>query len=806
MSSKHNTEEAVQFLVKFRPGGPWLLNAIDPGGKWPALIGKTFTWDAQEEMFKWIKSFQGERNLYFTVNPLLVALDSKASRKHIKELAWLHVDIDPRAGEDLEEEKERALKLLSDPPFENVPKPTVIVFSGGGVQGFWKLDDPMEIDGQEHLYEQAKLYNKRLEEAFSADNCHNVDRIMRLPGTLNIPDAVKQKKGRTLSLAKLISFDEDRVYPLKNFKLATRTQAENSTIGFSGDTVEVSGNIAPILSIDDLADRCEGVIPDWTKDLIVNGYSPNDPRNPKRDLPSKYTSRSEALFAVVCTLMKMDVSKETIFATITDRKFKISQSVLDKRSGSDKYALRQIERAQEEIISPWLRRLNEKYAVVTSIGGKCRIISEEEEVINPQDGTSRAKIVRTTFADFANAHMHVSQNTGLKDKDGNSKFTPLGKWWLNHPRRRQYDRIIFVPNTEVKGAYNMWKGFACTAVEGDTTPFLSHVFDNICNKTPEHYEYLIRWMARCVQYPATQSETAIVLRGRSGVGKSFFARHFGSIWGRHYLPISNAKHLIGEFNAHLRDAVIVFADEAVVAEDSRGANSQLKAMITDDRLMITPKGVDSDSCQNYTHIIMASNEAWIVPTNERERRFLVLDVSDDKIQDSEYFKAIRDQMKNGGREALLYYLQNLDITDFQVRDIPITDALIEQKMYSFSPEEDWWFEKLQEGRLLFTDTGWRREIAKDSLFDDFFDTAGKNSKSRTAKRSRVGLGRFLGRSCPDMHAFQKRINEKTRVYCYRVPSLKDCRDAFDEKCGGPFKWTAVDDFEVQDDLYKEEPF
>ena len=36
-----------------------------------------------------------------------------------------------------------------------------------------------------------------------------------------------------------------------------------------------------------------------------------------------------------------------------------------------------------------------------------------------------------------------------------------------------------------------------------------------------------------------------------------------------------------------------------------------------------------------------------------ERRFNVLDVSDAKMQDHEYFKAIVDQMHNGGIEAML---------------------------------------------------------------------------------------------------------------------------------------------------------
>ncbi len=807
---KHNTQEAIDFLERFCPGGPWLLNAINPSTKGGSLVGKTFTWEQVEEMTEWIEGFQGKRNLYFTVNPRMMAIDNKAGRKQIKELAWLHVDIDPRAGENIDDEKTRGLKVLADPPYENVPPPTVIVFSGGGVQGFWKLEEPLIIDGEETLYEKAATYNKKLEELFGADNCHNVDRIMRLPGTLNIPNEIKRKKGRTLSLARLVSFDEDRVYPLTSFRPAMPTQEMGADLGFSGNTVEVSGNIAAITSIEELSTRADGALDEWLKDLIVNGYDPNDPRKELRKLPRKYPSRSEALFAVVCALVKLDVSTEAIYSTITDKRFKISRSVLEKRTGSSKYALRQIERAQEEIISPWLRKLNEKYAVVASIGGKCRVIFEEEDIINIEEGISRSKLVKQTFADFANVHMHQSHETGIKDKNGNAQFTPLGKWWLQHARRRQYDRIVFVPGREVKGAYNLWRGFAVDSVPGDPTPFLGHVFDNVCSGNQEHYEYLIGWMARCVQYPATQGHTAVVLRGRSGVGKGFFAKWFGSLWGRHYVPVCNAKHLTGDFNAHLRDAVVIFADEAVVAEDARSHISQLKYMVTEDHVLVTPKGIDSEMGANYTHIIMASNDDWIVPTNEGERRFFVLDVNASKMQDGTYFKGITESMTNGGREALLYYLQNLDITDYDVRKLPITEALIDQKMYSFGPYEDWWFAKLQEGRLLSEHADWVGEVEKDLLFQDFYDTTSQNSKSRTARISRIGLGKFLGKVCPGMNNFQKSIRTGDvlvgRPYFSHVPSLKKCRKDFDKACGGPFSWTKIDELPEQGNMYPEVPF
>ena len=75
------------------------------------------------------------------------------------------------------------------------------------------------------------------------------------------------------------------------------------------------------------------------------------------------------------------------------------------------------------------------------------------------------------------------------------------------------------------------------------------------------------WMARLIQFPAQQGEVAVVLIGIEGTGKGILARATPYILGQHGLAISHAKHLTGNFNAHLRDCVFLFADEAFYAGD-----------------------------------------------------------------------------------------------------------------------------------------------------------------------------------------------------------------------------------------------
>ena len=658
-----DTGAAVEFLKLVHPAGPWVLTAIRTDRK--AVETKTFRPETEAEMTGWLNDYNGHRNLYWSVNPPLRDIQKKATREDIKEVSYLHVDIDPRSGEDIEDERRRCLGILTSKLPATVPPPTIILFSGGGYQAFWKLETPISINGELALAENAKRYNQQLELLFGGDNCHNIDRIMRLPGTVNVPDERKRKKGRKPMLATLISFDPALVYPISDFTAAPVVQMPEAP-GFTGGpgSIIINGNIGRLEDVNDL--DAWGV-PDRVKIIIAQGIHPDEPKEGDN-------SRSMWVFDAVCQLVRAKVPDEVIFSILNDPEFGISESILEKGNNAERYAIRQIERAKEEAIDPWLRKLNERYAVIQNTGGKCRVV---EEVMDHT--MKRSRLTRITFEDFRNCWMHQQVQAGT-DLKGLPQMMEVGKWWLKHPQRRQFETIIFAPGDEVAQSYNLWRGYGVTAIPGKMhESFLEHLRSNVCKGIDEHYSYLLGWMARVVQKPNEPGEVAIVLRGGKGVGKSFFAKHFGKLFGRHYLEVSNPSHLVGNFNAHLRDTVLLFADEAFYANDKKHA-SILKTLITSDTLTVEAKGVDVESAPNFVHLIMASNSPHVVSASHDERRYFVLDVGTEKQQETRYFGGIADDLENGGYESLLHFLLGYEISDYEVRLVPQTQALIEQKL------------------------------------------------------------------------------------------------------------------------------
>lgn len=771
MTELRDIQASLDFLRRW--GAPWVLVAIAVDQKQIT----TATFHVEEAAAKWLRTHENQ-NLYFHVNPVLRDLDKKAERTDIAALAWLHVDIDPRAGEDIAQEQARAHEMLRRPP-GGLPLPTVTIFSGGGYQGFWKLREPVPINGSLEAAEDAKRYNLQLELLFGADQCHNVDRIMRLPGTVNWPNAKKRKKGRVPAQACLVEWAEDRVYDISAFTKAPVVQAPEVG-GFQA--ARAPGNIRRLGSIEELP----GDVPEHIKILIVQGKDPDD--------PTKYPSRSEPLFAVCCALARANVDDETIYSIITDKDFAISESVLEKGSNTERYALKQIRAAHDAVTAPELRELNERYAVIRNFGGKCRVI---EEVFDP--ATQRPRLTKMTFEDFANGHCNRKKDMG-EDAKGRPMSMPLGKWWLQNAQRRQYNHIVFAPRQDVEDNYNLWQGFGCDACPGDCSLLLDHIRENVCAADPILYEYLINWMARAVQFPDTPGFSAIVMRGRRGVGKSFLAKTFGALWGRHFLHVADSKHLVGNFNAHLRDCVFLFGDEAFYAGDRRH-ESVLKMLITEETLAIEAKGIDVEQSPNYVHLMLASNEDWVVPAGFDERRFLVLNVSDAHAQDTEYFGRIQAQIRNGGLKAFLHFLLTRNLLGFDVRTVPKTQALQEQKEYSMSSEAEWWRAKLDDGRLLPHHDGWQRECITYDLLHDYLQHL--RCFGKAVRSSRARLANFLKRACPEeLQTIRKRtpveatMMDGNRVivafpYFWVFPALDACRQHWDATFGGPYTWPEI---------------
>lgn len=315
-------------LRLIHPEGPWHVSAKRAKG----FTGQVFAPGADGSAAEWAMAQNRTLNTYVSIAALRAGWKGdKATKADVASVGWLWVDLDPRAGEGLEAERERLLGLLTTDLPAAVPPPSVIIDSGRGFWGLWRLAQPVVMPpADDPAWDAARASvedrNRGLELVFGADACHNLERICRLPGTVN-----RKPGGR---LARVVRADAS-MFDLTAFPAVPDPKA--------GGAVAVAGRVA--LSTDlpavpfDASGRPDLPVSDRTKMLIVQGRDPDD--------PGRYASRSEAFWAVVCDLARASVSDDLIAAVTLNPEFAISGHALDQPKPRQ-YVARQIGRARAE--------------------------------------------------------------------------------------------------------------------------------------------------------------------------------------------------------------------------------------------------------------------------------------------------------------------------------------------------------------------------------------------------------------------------------------------------------------------------
>jgi len=351
--------------------------------------------------------------------------------------------------------------------------------------------------------------------------------------------------------------------------------------------------------------------------------------------------------------------------------------------------------------------------------------------------------------------------------------------WLRDPRRRKYENVIFDPKTTKQNGklYNLWKGFAKNATRGNYGKYWNHVKENISSGDDAAYQYVRKWLAYIFQHPDIV-HTAIILYGSQGVGKNSFVDPLGVLLGAHYAPLNNLHQLTSNFNFHLKYAVLIHANEAIWGGDRRNIGT-VKAMITEPTCLLEGKGKDQIVVRNFKHVILSSNEDWIVHLDADDRRFFVLHVSDQHKEDHAYFAAIQHELNNGGYEALLYDLLHEDLTGFNPRHMPSSSHAFSMKMRSAESSERYLYEVLRTGGFSISESAeeapaWQGPIPRADVYKDYRFWCLDNGEKTVTQEL---LGKSINKLITSVKNVRATIGGKRR-WCYEFSSLKQTQEEF----------------------------
>lgn len=237
------------------------------------------------------------------------------------------------------------------------------------------------------------------------------------------------------------------------------------------------------------------------------------------------------------------------------------------------------------------------------------------------------------------------------------------------------DQVGFDPSGHDKNVrLNTWRGWPMTPKAGKCDNLLA-LLEYLCGgegKT-EIYEWVLRWMAYPLQHPGAKMNSAIIMHGPQGTGKSAVFQTYAKIYGD-YATVLNQRGLEDKFNADWADSkLFILAEEVVTRAEMWHIKNELKELVTGEWIRINPKNIAAYRQRNQVNIVYLSNENQPLPIENDDRRHLVV-WTPQNLSES-YYDEVFLELEQGGAEAFYHHLLNLDLKDFHPKKRPpMTEA------------------------------------------------------------------------------------------------------------------------------------
>lgn len=262
-----------------------------------------------------------------------------------------------------------------------------------------------------------------------------------------------------------------------------------------------------------------------------------------------------------------------------------------------------------------------------------------------------------------------------------------------------YPRSPLEPYTLGRDVLNMYGGFKAklleTYDEKIIAPLLNHFLKVWCKGNREAFKYLIGLKAHQIQYPRNKVPVHTVLYSLAhGVGKNIIAEwEIEFVYGKSLaVKVDKMAQILGQFNSLCEHMLMVLLDEVGARKE---ADWDFIKSFTSTQGIIEAKGVDARYYSNYATLVFFSNHDSPVKLEAGDRRYFVLEASDIYAKDKTYWKELQAILTSETADHWYTYLMNVDLSDWDYHDIPMTEArksLLDNSrsiVHVWIDEEDW---------------------------------------------------------------------------------------------------------------------
>jgi putative DNA primase/helicase len=255
------------------------------------------------------------------------------------------------------------------------------------------------------------------------------------------------------------------------------------------------------------------------------------------------------------------------------------------------------------------------------------------------------------------------------------KSRDIYKMFNDHHQKRvlRPENIGFDPTgLDKKIIGNLFDGLETQPIHGKCEAILDllmHLCGGMTVDGVKDYKWILKWLAYPLQNVGAKMRTALIIHGLQGIGKNLFFDLILKMYGK-YGAIIGQEQLESPFNSWASHKLFLVANEVAPSNEKYHSKNKLKALITEDSLMIRSLYVNPYSESNHMNIVFLSNDLMPVVIEDDDRRHMVIWCGEKP--DLDFFEDVYAEINNGGVEALLSYLTyEVDCTGFNEHTKPL---------------------------------------------------------------------------------------------------------------------------------------
>lgn len=232
--------------------------------------------------------------------------------------------------------------------------------------------------------------------------------------------------------------------------------------------------------------------------------------------------------------------------------------------------------------------------------------------------------------------------------------------------------IVFNPKTTPEDSINLFTGFKATIKDKFDVDVIKLLLDHIhivwCCSDDIVYNYVLDWLANIIR-GNKNGTVLVVFSEKQGAGKNIITDFLRDrVIGQQYASECNdIDTLTSKFNAKFANKMLTMINEANSIDGGPGTYhktfDKMKDLITNSRITVERKGVDSCEIDDFNNFIITTNNNRPVKLEVKDRRYSFLRINEQYCGNTEYFTQLAKSLENAADDFITMLSQREIISE-----------------------------------------------------------------------------------------------------------------------------------------------